>query len=123
MSKIGYEGLFEAEFLIDKNGHYYFSEINFRASAWNYTGAIAGMPLSYLWLKYTESGAINQQDHKKFADFMCMSEAIDFGKRVDGGQINLAQWLYEFKQAKTYLYNDKDPEPFKAIIDHWDEFK
>ena len=123
MKKTGYEGIFEAEFLIDKDGKYYFLEINFRASAWNYTGSLAGMPLSYLWVKSMDRGNIDPHDYKKFDDFMCMSEAIDFGKRVDTGKISLIQWLFDFKQAKTFIFNEKDPEPFRAIINHWNDFK
>ena len=53
-----------------------------------------------------------------------MSEVIDFGKRVDGGKISLAQWLLEFKQAKgTYFYDEHDPEPFKVLFEHWEDFK
>ncbi len=123
IKETAYEGIFSAEFLIDKNGNYYFSEINFRATGKHYAATYAGMPLSYLWVKSMDAGKIDPKDYKKFSDFMCMSEAIDFGKRVDSGKISLIQWLFEFKQAKTLLYNDEDPEPFKAIINHWDKLK
>ena len=122
--EIGFEGIFEVEFLIDKDDKYYFLEINFRASAWNHTGSIAGMPLSYLWVKSAIDGKIGKKSKKDFEPFTDMSEVIDFGKRVDSGQISLAQWLLEFKQAKgTYFYDEKDPEPFKVLFDYWDDFK
>lgn len=122
--EIGFEGIFEVEFLIDQDGTYYFLETNFRASAWNHTGSIAGMPLSYLWVKSTLEGKIDKKDKKNFIPFTDMSEVIDFGKRVDSGKISLAQWLLEFKQAKgTYFYDEYDPEPFKVLFEHWEEFK
>ena len=122
--EIGFEGIFEVEFLIDQDGSYYFLETNFRASAWNHTGSIAGMPLSYLWVKSTLNGKIDKKDKKNFIPFTDMSEVIDFGKRVDSGKISLAQWLLEFKQAKgTYFYDEYDPEPFKVLFEHWEEFK
>lgn len=123
MQEIGYEGIFDVEFLIDKNGVYWFLEVNFRASAFNYAASVAGMPLSYLWLKYALSDCVDSDDYKQFNDFTFMSEAIDFGKRVDTGKISLEQWLFEFKQAKTCLYNDKDEEPFKVAVKDWDNFK
>ena len=123
-AEIGFEGIFEVEFLIDEDGTYYFLEINFRASAWNHSGSIAGMPLSYLWVKSTVNGKINPNDKKCFEPFTDMSEVIDFGKRVDSGKISLAQWLLEFKQAKgTYIYDAQDPEPFKVLFEHWEDFK
>ena len=81
------------------------------------------MPFSYLWVKSMEAGRIDPHDYKKFDDFMFMSEAIDFGKRVDTKKISLIQWLFEFKQAKTCLFNEKDPQPFIKIINDWDKFK
>lgn len=122
--EIGFEGIFEVEFLIDQDDTYYFLETNFRASAWNHTGSIAGMPLSYLWVKSMLDGQIDSNDKKDFEPFTDMSEVIDYGKRVDSGKISLAQWLLEFKQAKgTYFYDENDPEPFKVLFEHWEDFK
>lgn len=122
--EIGYEGIFEVEFLIDQDGTYYFLEINFRASAWNYTGSVAGMPLSYLWVKSMLKGYIDDNDRKEFEDFTSMSEVVDYGKRVDTGKISLAEWLKDFKEAKcTYYYNKDDMGPFEMLYEKWDEFK
>jgi len=52
------------------------------ASAWNYSSTVAGMPLSYLWVKSMNSGYIDDNDRKTFEDFSDMSEVIDYGKRV-----------------------------------------
>lgn len=123
MKEIGYEGIFDIEFLTDANGDIFFMEINFRACAFNYASTVAGMPLSYLWIKSMDMSVIDLNDYKKFNNFMYMQEVIDFGKRVDMGKISLAQWLFEYKQAKTCLYNEKDPEPFNAVINYWEEFK
>lgn len=123
-AEIEFEGIFEVEFLIDKDGTYYFLEANFRASAWNYSSTIAGMPLSYLWVKSMVNGFIDQNDVKEFEDFTDMSEVIDYGKRVDTGMISLAEWLRDFKEAKgTYYYNKEDMAPFEVLFEHWDEHK
>ncbi len=122
--EIGFEGIFEVEFLIDKDGTFYFMETNFRASAWNPTGLVAGMPLAYLWIKGMDNGFIDPADRKDFADFTSMSEVIDFGKRVDTGKITLAEWLADFKKAKcTYIYNENDPGPWEEVIKNWESFK
>lgn len=122
--EIGFEGIFEVEFLMDKEGTYYFMETNFRASAWNYTGACAGMPLSYLWVKGMSQGFIDPTDRKDFEPFTSMSEVIDYGKRVDSGKISIAEWLKDFKEAKcTYIYNDMDPEPSTVLFEQWESFK
>ena len=123
-SEIGYEGIFEVEFLIDKNDVYYFLEANFRASAWNYSSAVAGMPLAPLWVKSMENGFIDSNDEKEFEDFTDMSEVIDYAKRVEGGLCSFAEWLRDFKEAKgTYYYNKDDMAPFEMLFEKWDHFK
>lgn len=122
--EIGFEGIFEVEFLIDKSGVFYFMETNFRASAWNPTGLRAGMPLAYLWVKGMENGRIDSTDRKEFEPFTSMSEIIDFGKRVDTGKISLAEWLKDFKEAKcTYIYNKDDIGPWESTCNNWEKFK
>ena len=121
---IGFEGIFEVEFLIDQDGTFYFLEVNFRASAWNYTGACAGMPLAYLWVKSMYNGYIDSSDKKQFEDFTSMSEVIDYGKRVDTGEISIAEWIKDFKEAKcTYYYNKDDMGPFEMLYKKWNQFK
>lgn len=122
--EVGFEGVFEVEFLIDKDDTFYFLEANFRASAWNYSSAVAGMPLAPLWIKSMEAGHIDPNDEKEFDDFTDMSEVIDYGKRVEGGICSLAEWLRDFKEAKgTYFYNKDDPAPFEMLFKNWDQFK
>ena len=122
--EIGFEGVFEVEFLIDQDDTPYFLEINFRASAWNHTTNFAGMAESYLWAKGMLNGHIDESDRKDFAPFTSMSEIIDYGKRVDSGKITLAEWLSDFKQAKcTYYYNENDMGPWEYVSDKWDSYK
>jgi len=124
MEEIGFEGIFEVEFLIDKDETYYFLETNFRASAWNYSSTVAGMPLSYLWVKSMDANKIDPTDEKEFEPFTDMSEVIDYGKRVEGGMVSFAEWLKDFKEAKnTYYYNKDDMAPFEVLYEHWDEYK
>ena len=122
--EIGFEGIFEVEFMIDKDDVHYFSEINFRASAWNYTGSCADMPISYLWVKGMIDGKIDSKDIKEFEPFTSMSEVIDFGKRVDTGKVSVAEWAKDFKEAKcTYFYNKDDMAPFEMLFEEWENFK
>lgn len=122
--EIGFEGIFEVEFLIDKDGIFYFMETNFRASAWNPTGMHVGMPLAYLWVKGMENGIIDQADRKEFEPFTSMSEIIDYGKRVEGGMCSIAEWLRDFKDAKcTYIYDKEDRGPWNSVIANWEIFK
>ena len=49
IQEIGFEGIFEFEFLVDKNGTLWFLEINFRNTALGYSTTSAGMPQALLW--------------------------------------------------------------------------
>jgi len=123
-AEIGYEGVFEVEFLIDKDDTLYFMEINFRASAWNHTTNFADMAESYLWIKGMLNGKIDPADRKTFEPFTSMSEIIDYGKRVDTGMVSLSTWLKDFKEAKcTYYYHKDDLGPWEYVADKWDQYK
>lgn len=51
LSKIGFEGIFSIEFLVDKDQNLYFLEINFRNSTWSYASTVAGMNLPKIWFE------------------------------------------------------------------------
>lgn len=122
--EIGFEGIFEVEFLIDKDGTPYFMEINFRASAWNPTCFHAGMPLPNLWIKGMENGYIDDAARKTFEPFTSMSEIIDYGKRVDGGLCSIGEWLKDFREAKClYIYDEDDIGPWEEACRNWEAFK
>lgn len=118
--EIGFEGVFEVEFLIDQDGTYYFGEINFRNSTWSYASTIAGMPLPVLWAKTQEQGYMEKNVLKEFDKFTAMVEPIDYAKRVKTGEIELADWLKDFKEAKCcYYYSSDDTEPWHQCIKNW----
>lgn len=119
--EIGFEGIFEVEFLIDQDGTYYFGEINFRNSTWSYASTKAGMPLPVLWAETQEQGYMAENAAKEFEEFTAMVEPIDYAKRVKTGKIDLAEWLKDFKEAKCgYYYSADDLEPWRVCVNNWD---
>lgn len=122
LEEIGYEGLWEIEFLVDTEDNYWFLEINFRSSPWHRAATIAGMPLSYLWCKTMLTGEAPKR--RKFDPFDAMVEPVDYGKRVEEGRCTLPEWLTDFRTAKClYNYDENDMEPWKLVVNHWDELK
>ena len=122
LAEIGFEGIWEIEFLVDKDDKLYFLEINFRHATWGYSANVAGSPLPYLWAQAMLTGKAPEQ--KQFEPFIAMVEPIDFGLRVDKGVCTLAEWLTDFKRAKcTYYYNEQDMEPWKVVVENWDRLK
>lgn len=122
LEEIGFEGIWEIEFLVDWDNQLYFLEINFRHATWGYSSNVAGSPLPYLWAKAMITGKVPEQ--KQFEPFIAMVEPIDFGLRVDKGVCTLPQWLTDFKRAKcTYYYNEQDIEPWNVVVHNWDILK
>jgi len=123
MEEIGYEGIFEIEFLVDQDDSLYFLEFNFRNSTWSYASTVAGMPLPMLWADGMIDGVMHKDIYRKVPDgFTAMVEPIDYAKRVKEGKIDLAQWLVDFKLANCgYYFNSDDIEPWKICVKNWDK--
>ena len=123
LTEVGFEGIFSIEFLIDKEDNFYFTEINFRNSPWNYAAALLDMPIPILWAKAMLSGRIEESWYKKPIpeNFTAMIEPVDYSKRVNGGMIEAADWLIDFKTTQCPFYFDiEDPEPFREMVRNWD---
>lgn len=120
MTEIGFEGIFEIEFLIDQDDNLYFSEINFRNSGWSYASTCAGMNLPVLWAKTMMTGRIPEDAYKEIKHpFTAMIEPIDYQKRVIDRNYDLNKWFTEFKAAKCkYYYHLQDLKPFFVMLEH-----
>lgn len=122
IEEIGFEGVFDAEFLVDQDDELYFLEINFRNTTWSYSSAVAGYPLSYLWCESMLTG--NKPILKEFEPFTSMCEPIDYSKRVEEGRCTFPEWLFDFKTAKcTYYYDPNDIKPYKVMCENWNILK
>lgn len=122
LEEVGFEGLFEIEFIVDKDGEMYFSEINFRNSPWSHSSSKAGNPLPYLWAQSMLTGDVTEPVN--FEPFNSMVEPFDFHQRVEGGMISLPQWMKEFKETKcTHYYDIEDMGPYQVMCDNWEILK
>lgn len=122
LEEVGFEGIWEIEFLVDKNDNLWFLEVNFRNSTWSYASTVAGNPLPILWCEAMLTGKCPEP--KPFEPFLAMVEPIDYSKRVEEGRCTLPEWLADFKSAKcTYYYDAQDMAPWKVLVDNWDKLK
>ena len=104
--EIGYEGIFEIEFLESKTGDLYFGEINFRNSTWSYASTCAGMNLPVLWaqsmlLGHQVDGCYHEIEKSAFT---AMVELTDFKERVIKRRYSITKWLRDLKNAKCKYY-------------------
>lgn len=116
LEEIGYEGLFEAEFLVGKDDELYFLEINFRSSIWNYAATIAGIPLPLVWAQaMLEPEKLRELCDVQVKSFTAMDELDDFRDRVMTRKITFGHWLSELHGCKCKYYigrNDRKPFVF-----------
>lgn len=116
LKKIGFTGIFEAEFLIDNDENKWFLEINFRNSTWSYAYTYGGVNMPYLWAEGELFGTIDS-NFKLKSPFKAMAEWDDYFMSVQQGDLTIKQWLNDFKKSDVhYLYNDLDRKPFNVYI-------
>lgn len=113
MKEIGYDGLFDIEFLQDQDSKLYFMEVNFRVDGGTYK-VTPGINLPSEWcrlvnmpLKDLPESLPTKKDH-----FIGMTEVQDFMTSVVHGSMNPLKWFWQFCCADKYmLINLKDPKP------------
>lgn len=120
INDIGFEGIFEIEFLIDQDDSLYFLEINFRNSTWSYASTVAGMPLPIIWAKGMKNECVVSNCEVKINEpFKAMVEFDDYRVRVKAGEISKMEWLKELKNSKCRYYLGKnDIKPFLSVCFH-----
>lgn len=118
IEEIGFEGIFEVEFLVGANNDLYFLEINFRNSTWSYASTIAGMNLPISWAL----GMINPEKihdvYKKIPEpFMGIVEFDDYRHRVCEQHMGRLKWLKDYKNSRCKYYTGRnDIMPLLSVI-------
>lgn len=121
MEEIGYNGLFDIEFLLGADGVLYFMEINFRVDGAIYklTPGI-NLPEEWFRLLQVENDELPDSLTTKKEFFTGMSEVNDFRVSVLSGCMNPFKWFWEFYTSDTrMLFNMKDPKPAFVRIYHY----
>ena len=119
LKEIGFEGIFEVEFLIDQDGTIYLDEINFRNSPWSYPSAALGRCIPEMWMKAVVNEGFNYESVEVPDNFTAMIEPVDYAKRVEGGIISVAEWLYDYKKTNvTFYYDEDDPKPYFLMMEN-----
>ena len=109
-----YNGVFEMEFMVGKDGELYFLEINFRNSAWLYAYTRCGLNFPLMYAKSVVAGKIIDEDaHITKLPFTLMDELTDFKWSVLSRKVPFMTWLKELINADClFYYNKQDKAPF-----------
>ena len=115
---IGYNGVFEIEFLVGEDNQLYFLEINFRHTLWNHTFTQMGVNLCKIWSDSIRNGKlITDTAYIKKEPFKLITEFSDFNQSVRTRKISFFQWLKDVICADSHVnYDPKDPLPYIALI-------
>ena len=120
LSDIGFEGIFEIEFLIGQDNKLYFLEINFRNSTWSYASTVASMPLPVIWANgMLENCDISDCEVQIEKPFKGIVEFDDYRRRVKTGMISKKKWFKDLKEARCrYYLASHDIRPFLSVCVH-----
>lgn len=117
ISKVGYTGVFEAEFLLSKDGKVYFLEINFRNSTWSYPMTFGGVNLLYNWAKGCLNNEIDKKIKPRTTPFIGLVEIQDFKDFVLTKKVSIIKWVYQLFSADClFYYNKHDIKPVSAYL-------
>ena len=118
LSEIGFEGIFEFEFLIGKDGKKYFLEVNFRNTVCGWITTVAEMPIVTQWCDSMLSGKISPSCYHKIPEgFKAIAECYDYDVRVKSGMISKKEWKKQYKAAKAKTYRGRnDFIPFFSFM-------
>lgn len=112
IKRANYSGIFDAEFIQDKQGNLYFLEVNWRTGMYNYNHTYEGVNLPYLWAKSTLEGRIKEDEiHVKDVNYTTLCELTSFGDSLRYPK-QIPYWIQEIRKANIlYYYNKKDMYP------------
>lgn len=115
---IRYSGIFEVEFLIDRQNNYYFLEINLRDTIWNYSFTKMGVNLNQIWAESEENGKLCLDSVGRVIDRInSMNEFTDFRRSVKTREMSFKDWYKDFKSSDALMiWNKKDNKPFRKYL-------
>ncbi len=119
IAEIGFEGIFEFEFMVDKEGRLWFLEINFRNTALGFATTVFGMPQVLYWCESMEHGFIDRDKYYKTIPegARAMAECFDYDARVKTGMISKKEWKKQYKSAACKMYKGRyDNLPFYIFL-------
>lgn len=113
--EIGYEGIFEVEFILDKQEKLYFTEINFRETAFNHIHTLMGVNITWMYAQSLAKGRLCTEEAKVIKEpFVFMNEFADFSHNVLSRKISIIQWVVDVRNCDAFIFYDRqDYKPFR----------
>lgn len=117
LREIGYTGMFSAEFLIDKKGNYYFTEINLRNDGFAYFVTTGGANLPYLFCRSLINGHIDTSDVVLRDKVIGLNEFYYLRQTVRARKESIFGFIWKYIKADSCLLsNKKDNAPLFGYL-------
>jgi len=113
LETVGYTGIFHFEFKEDKNGDYYFIELNARNWSWGYVATINGRNL-ILTKYYSETKSTKKSETNGVENFYFWGEGLAYNIFIDrwpGAIIRFIKALTS-KRVTYAVFSWRDPLPY-----------
>lgn len=107
-----YQGPFSVEFLRDKNGRSYFTEMNFRNDGNAYCVTSAGTNIPYIYYLYNSNGDYKKELSNSTVNTTYLTPEFYYFKCMLAGEFGFREWYRNMKRTTcytTYFKNDKRP--------------
>lgn len=116
IQKASYNGIFDAEFIQDKEGNIFFLEVNWRTGMYNYNHTLEGVNLPYLWAKSTIEGHIDTSAIiVKPIKYIAFDEISSFADCLRHPKL-LLYWWRQYRSADVLYFSNKlDPKPTRVF--------
>ena len=112
-----YNGPFSVEFLRDKNGTDYFTEMNFRNDGNAYCQTCAGINVPYIMYLYYSGGDYKAELRKSYVHQIYMVPEIRYLQYKLSGEFGWKEWYRNMKKANCYTtYFKQDKAVFRQFL-------
>lgn len=121
IKEIGFVGLFSAEFIIDKKGDRYFTEINFRNDGYSYFSTKGGFSLPYYFCMSLLRKQLVFPNKEIKQKLIGVNELYYYAQCCQSKKISFCRFIKDVLSADALLLgNLKDPKPvFHARVGYY----
>ncbi len=117
MRHVRYNGVFEIEFIKDKNDKLYFLEINFRHTQYNHALTEMGVNFCQLFCQSQILGKIDIDSINIKSPSITMNEYREFMTYIKTGKYSIFKWINDIRKTDSfYFYDNKDKKYFYCKI-------
>lgn len=117
LKEINFQGLFSVEFLVDRSGEWYFTEVNFRHDGHDYLITNAGINLPWLYCCAVTGKNVDLMPEVKKTSFIGMNERVDLDQFVHTKKLSFIKWFWQFITADTHImWNWRDMGPVLYML-------